>query len=638
MKRFLLSLIAIVALAGLVQAQQRPTFKSLVGDVTVGDVAKTGPLQTPYITWGGDLPVFMANGGLVTKPGSTYAQSGLNLKLVNGDNFVQQVRDYMSGKSWMVRCTYEMGGMASEVMNSDPRTKPVMLWQLTWSMGDHVIFREPETNLRQASAGVYEVVRPTQLQQWKVSPTGRTKKVKICLQSEGPHVGLLDDTLKSGGLTWDDVEVVWVKDLTGPDGPAEKFRKDPTIDACCVITPDMIGLTSGIDSVGNGAEGTVKGARVGNSTVSMDKSIADVFICRSDFFTGRRAEVDKFVIGYAKSTENLMKLKATYADGRGQSPEYIAALKMAQSIFGNTVLPTIEEDAHGLISDANFARIPGNELFFNDPNNLVGFASKQTSALDLATKLGYVRSKVGFTKADWDYKKLSEQVGVNYVPPVYASGRVKAEVADFSEDLDLKTVFTFEIRFDPEQETFPVETYFDSFKQYCENAAKHSRAGIRIEGHSDPTLALQHFFWAAKAKGLITGDAPNYKFKGQALDLANTAAIIQAIQTENLSGQKRKDRDGNIVEVPDPKDTVAAALKLSQERANEVKKQIEKFAVDNNFQIDMAQSLSQGIGIAQPVNARPRDLRQAKENMRVVFRVVRVKAEAVSAEDFNFDQ
>ena len=51
--------------------------------------------------------------------------------------------------------------------------------------------------------------------------------------------------------------IVWTKDLTGPDGAAEAFRKDSSIDACCVITPDLFGLTGGFDSVGSGAEGTV---------------------------------------------------------------------------------------------------------------------------------------------------------------------------------------------------------------------------------------------------------------------------------------------------------------------------------------------------------------------------------------------
>jgi len=159
-----------------------------------------------------------------------------------------------------------------------------------------------------------------------------------------------------------------------------------------------------------------------------------------------------------------------------------------------------------------------------------------------------------------------------------------------------------------------------------------------IEGHSDPTLALQQFFWSAKAKGLITGSSGNYRFKGQPLDLTDTNLIIQAINAENLAGQRRKDsRTGQIMTIPDPRQTVAAALTLSQGRAVAVKKAIEGYAKQNSLTMDLSQAIPKGVGIADPVNPKPTNMGEAKENMRVVFRVVRVSAEALSEDDFNFD-
>lgn len=596
-------------------AQAQQTFEQLIGDVKVGDVAATGPTQVPFITWGGDVSTFVANGGLTTTPQTIYGKAGLNLKLVPGDDFPAQVKDYLSGKSPYLRGTYHMVALASEVMNKDPRTRPVMVLQLTWSLGDHIVSREGVRTLNDL------------------------KGKKICLQQGGPHIGLIDDSLKAAGLKWSDITVVWAKDLTATDtSPAAMFRKDASIDACCVISPDMIGLTSGLTAVGSGGEGTVKGAHVVNSTASMSRSIADVYVVRSDYFTANHDKVEKFVVGYHRATEDLMKAKDAYKDGRGQSPPYVAALKLAQSIYGTTVLPTIEEDAHGLVSDANFVRIPGNEIFFNDPNNLTGFASRQTATLDLAAQLGYIKTKLGFVKPDWDFKKISEQVGVAYVAPKYAQGRIKAEVTDFATDLDDQTILSFEIKFEPEQTTFPVETYAADFKRFCDASATFANAAIVIEGHSDPTLALSHFFWAAKAKGLITGTAPNLKFRGQSLDLADTGAVITAIQNESLSGQKRKNSKGETEEVPDPKTTVAAALTLSKARSESVKTAIQKFAESSGFMIDMSQAIPLGVGIASPVIPRPKDLKQAAQNMRVVFRVIRVKAEAISPNDFNFDQ
>lgn len=616
MKRLFVAVLAVLLMGQNSFAQQPQPFETMMGGaVPVGNVSDAGPIQVGFLTWGGDVAAFVANGGLNTRPDSLYGKAGLNLKFVNGDDLVQQAKDYISGKTPYLRCTTHMAGTVSEVLNKDARTKPVMILQLTWSAGDHLVARENIKTLNDLK--------------------GKT----ICLQSPGPHLGLLDDSLKAAGLSWDDIKVIWAKDLTGsPDSPAEILRSNPQVDACCVISPDMLGLCSGLTQIGSGAEGTVKGAHVLNSTASMSRSIADVYYVRADYYKTHKPQVLKFVAFYLKATEDLLEAKRVYDDGRGKSPKYVAALKLAQDIYGVKTLPTLEADAHGLVSDANFVRIPGNEVFFNDPNNLTGFTAKQNNALELAQKLGYIKQKLGFDKADWDYKAISELAGVKYTQPVYSTGRIKAEVADFSKDLDSNTIFTFEIKFEPEQVNFPTETYAADFKRYCESSATFANAAVVIEGHSDPTLALQHFFWAAKAKGLLTGNEGNYKFNGKPLNLVDTNSVIQAIQSENLGGQKRKTQTGEMVEVPDPRTTVAATLTLSRTRAETVRKAIEEYSKSHGFQIDISQAVPLGVGIADPVNPKPRNMNQAKENMRVVFRVVRVKAEAISPDDFNFER
>jgi len=245
---------------------------------------------------------------------------------------------------------------------------------------------------------------------------------------------------------------------------------------------------------------------------------------------------------------------------------------------------------------------------------------------------------MGFEAAAWDYKKISEAVGVKYIVPVYATGRIKAEVTDFAMDLGDDTIFTFEVKFKSGQTSFPIETYASDFNRFAKSAATFGNAVFLIEGHSDPTLALQQFYWAAKAKGLITGSGASARFKGQPLDLQNTDFVIQAITGENLGGQRRKDsRTGQVVEIPDPKRTVAAALTLSQSRAEAVRLAIQAYAQQNNLVIDLSQAIPMGVGIADPVNPKPTSMIEAEENMRVVFRVVPVAAEALSEDDFNFD-
>ena len=167
-------------------------------------------------------------------------------------------------------------------------------------------------------------------------------------------MGLLYDALTAVQLTKDDVEVIFVADLTGDNGPAEAFRKDPKLDACCVITPDMIGLTGGVDSTGTGAEGTVQGAHVLLSTQTISRSIADVYAVRSDWFQANRATVEKFAAGYLKATEDVIKMRDDFEKSQRMSPQYRALLSMSQQIFGEDVLPTLEVDVHGLIYRFNF--------------------------------------------------------------------------------------------------------------------------------------------------------------------------------------------------------------------------------------------------------------------------------------------
>lgn len=590
-----------------------PTFESLVGDTTVNPVEESAVTQVPFIFWGGDLATLSANGGLATTPTSIYGKSGLNLKFVPGDDFPKQVRAYLSGQSPYLRGTFHMLALASEVINKDPRTKPRMVFQLTWSLGDHMVAIDKVKNLN------------------------GLKGMRIAYQEGGPHIGLIEDSLQAAGLTWSDITPVTCKNLSGKDSPAEALCNGQA-DVACVISPDMIGLCSGIDKRGSGAEGTVKGARVINSTSTMSHSIADVYVVRSDWFEKHNDLTEKFMVGYFQACEQLLAWKKLYSDGKGKSAEYVEALKLAQRTWGAEAIPTIENDAHGLVCDANFVRIVGNESFFSDPNNLIGFEAKQKQALELAVKLGYTKEKFGFVKPEWDYKKLSEAAGLKYIPPVRAEGRIRTEVVDFSKDLEDNTIVSFTVQFEPEQSTFPIESYGADFQRVLQSASTFGNAAILIRGHSDPTLALQHFLWSAKAKGLVTGTAGSYFFKGQPMALADTKSVMAAIQEENLAGQYRQDRSGATVPVPDPRSTVSAALTLSLTRAAAVRQVIQDFAKAKNIALDLSQIQPQGVGIAEPLVPKPASLAEAKRNMRVEFRVVRVAAEAVSEKDFKFEE
>jgi outer membrane protein OmpA-like peptidoglycan-associated protein len=602
-------LIAAIASLSRGLAQER-AFSDVVGAGAVGNVNAVGPITVPYITWGGDMATFHANGGLNTKANSIFARQGLNLRLAPGDDFVQQVRDYRSGKSPFLRGTFHMVGLASEVLGNDPRTKGVVILQMTWSAGDHLVVR---ANLRTIA-----------------DLKGRT----IALQQNGPHVGMLDDILHSAKLGWDDIKVVWTKDLTGStDTPAELFRKRTDIDAAFAITPDMAGLTGGLRATGSGAEGTVKGARVLVSTAELSRSIADVYVCRKDFYDANKDLVTKFVAGYLKACEEIVDLRKDH-EAKGSAP-FRQLLQLTQDIYGKQTIPTLD-DASGLLADATLVGYPGNVAFFTQANNLSGFESLHKSALDLATSRGHAKERRGLFPSGLDYQS---PIFLNTLTKTKAGDQERFRAEAVREEieglagggaLDDRTILSFSINFEPNQNAFGAEQYGAEYQRVVEAADKFGNAVIAVRGHADPTKSLVDLVKAGMAKGVLkrTGTTGNYSYSlnGQPLDLAGTANLVKLIDGGAFDG-------GTEV---NPRETMQAALNLSRARAEAVRDSIIAYAKGKGLMIDRSQIQAAGVGIREPFIAKPANMEQARQNMRVEFRLVRVTAEAGKKSDFDF--
>lgn len=601
----LLPLLAASLVPSNLGAQQR--FADLVGPVQVGPVAG-GTLQLPYITWGGDTATFWANGGLQTKGGSIFANQGLSFSMKAGDDFVQQVRDYMSGRTPFLRGTFRMIGQASEVIGSDQRTKGVVIMQMTWSAGDHMVGRPSLKSLNDL------------------------RGKKIVLQQGGPHVGMLDDVLRSAGVGWDDVEVVWVSDLSGPKGPAERFRSDASIDACFVISPDMIGLTGGLESTGSGAEGTVKSSRVVISTAELSRSIADVYVCRKDFYDANRALVQKFVAGYLKGCEEVAAMKKQWEDKGSRAYEGLLAL--TQNIYGEDVIPTLEEDAHGLIADCTFVGYPGNVAFFEQQNNPTGFGAFQENALRLATERGYAKTRAGLFHPRWNWNddaflKYLTRTDVAQGERFDAEATIEAIEAFNEGELDDRTLLSFTISFEPNQIVFSEDVYGPEFARVVELASRFGNAVINIRGHADPTQTLIDVVKAGMSKGVLkrTGTRGSYRYflNGVKLDLEQTSELLALVEAGEFDGSK-----------PNPRITAQAALNLSRKRAEAVRTAVVDYARRNGLNIDPSQIQPVGVGIREPLIAKPRSSADARENMRVEFRIVRVPAEVMNEDAFDF--
>jgi len=586
-----LGLLAGLALAGPVQGQTEK-FSKLVGPVKMAAVQKADVYELPFIFWGGDVATFHANGGLETKPDSLFGKLGLKFKLTNGDDFVAQVKNYVEGKTPFIRGTFSQLGQASEVLNTDPKTKPVVFLQLTWSAGDHM------------------VARPT------CKTLNDLKGKKIALQKGGPHVGMLDDILRTAGLKWKDVTPVWTNDVTGKDGPAELFKKDTTVDCCFVVTPDMQGLTSGIDKKGTGAEGTVKDAFVLVSTVTMKRSIADVYAVRKDFYDANKALVEKLAAGYLKGSEELLEMRAKLKDKEFKA-KYDAVLKMARSIFkdkDNKELLPSDADADGLVADAVFVGFQGNQSFFQEKGNLSGFEAKMEHALSHAVGEGIAEARADFLPADFDFQ--------NKIPGLV--GGISAKVAPTPEKIEPdKLLFTFKIFFEPNQDEFPPEKYGADFKRAIEMASLFGNAVIVINGYADHTKLVGEFVKAGIATDMLRreGESGNYQYffkDGKKLDLNDPKSMATVMDLVAKTDWAKAPANPKIV--------LDLCQKLSQDRADKVFGEVKRYAASKKYLLNEKLVKPVGLCILNPVVVRPKDSDQAAPNRRVEFSIYSIKA------------
>jgi ABC-type nitrate/sulfonate/bicarbonate transport system substrate-binding protein len=554
---------------------------------------KMGPvLEVPFILWGGDVATFHANGGLDTKKGTLFANHGVKLNLVRGVDFDKQVENYITGKSAFLRGTVSMLGQASESLCADERTKPVVFLQLTWSAGDHLVSR----------AGM------------KTLADLRGKRV--ALQKGGPHVGMLNDILRTARLTWADIGVEWTEDVTGDKGPAEKFRKDSSIDACFAITPDMEDLTGGLDKTGDGKGKTVQGAHVLVSTAHMSRSIADVYACRKDFYDKHKDIVEKFAAAYLKGCEELVAMK------KKQSAPYKALLKLTQDIYGKKDISD-EKAADGLVSDAAFVGLPGNKSFFTDEGNLSGFKAKMKAALDLAVELKDATARHEFLTAGLDYNQL-KQLGGLTDKPIPAS-----RFRDDAKFLIQDTIYVFTINFEPNQSTFPEAKYGEDFQRALEMASLFGNTVMAVRGHADAMNVLNWFAESGLKKGALRRGAGEHEYilkDGTKLNLTTDAKkVVELIKKDDFG-------DGRL------RLNVTYLQDLSEKRANAVRDSVVGYALKRKYRLDKSQIRGAGAGMTEPVIALPDPNRPEEwtKNRRVEFRIIKVAPEAIKVTDFDY--
>ncbi|NRA64156.1 MAG: OmpA family protein [Pseudobacteriovorax sp.] len=448
--------------------------------------------------------------------------------------------------------------MASKVLDKDPRTKLKVIYQHTWSQGGDALV---------VKSGIS-------------SPKALRGKT-IALQAYGPHVDYLGKVLSNAGLKLSDVKIKWLPDLTGTDNSPMAAFYEPGIDAAMVIIPDALALTSN-GTVGTGAEDSVKGARILLSTKSANRIIADVYAVRTDYFNKNRKAVGDLVHGLLLAQEQLQK---TVKEKASQKASYQKMMTASAQILLDS--PKAVADTEGLLADAYFVGFNGNKVFFQDANYPRRFSRLNQEITSTLSPLGLTTSQSNLSEAKWNYADLSKGI-IN----VQASSKGKFNKEAVAKAVQKKNrrggsddnLFSFEVYFKPNQNTFQASQYSTDFKKVIDLASTYGGAIITIEGHSDPLGYLKK-----KKEGVSN-------------------IVLQRIRQ--------------------------SAKNLSLTRANSVRDSLISYAAAQKITLDPTQFAVVGHGIAKPASGvcgsdpcAPKTKEQWLDNMRVEFKIIQVEAE-----------
>lgn len=575
------------------------TYEKILGSPKIKDYNKEKAKELPVCDADGGV-IFYGNGGLKTSKESIFGKAGLDFNIVNGNDFNSQVKAYLGGRPWLYG-TVRMIGSASEVLNKDPRTKPVMILMTSHDLGQHIV-------------APFNIKTITDLK-------GKRIAVKLPISSQ---LGLISDTLKTAKLKTSDVTFV-------PYTDKDSILKVEA-DVFCVNTVDMRTLCYGLFSAGNGKNATISGARVINSTDNMSKSITNGYWVRKDYYDTHKAEIEKFVAGWFKARKDFLWGRTCYSDTDPEAnttPEslsYAESLKTMEKFYGKN-----ENVIQDLISDIQFSRIPENEFFFESTPNFVGFKSKMESALDFALEMNFISKKIEWDKSSWDYEKISQLADIDYVSPKFKQGRVNHKAINFSNTKNF-TIISFTVNFKVKEDTFDPSLYADEFKEIAKALALFDNSVLLAKGHSDTLLVLKNFFLAARSDGLITGLAPHYRLDRRALDLTDTSTIIKSIGQHSLAGQR--DNKGELID--DPAQTLNSANSLSQLRAENAKRILVNWLKDK-VEIDWSRIQAKGVGISEPVFPVPTNKEEMSKNRRVEFILIRANKNIINPHSSQFE-
>ena len=405
----------------------------------------------------------------------------------------------------------------------------------------------------------------------------------IVLQAYGPHVDYLTRILQDAGMSLQDVKLRWVADLTGSNNSPAAALRTNEVDAAFVITPDALALTSN-GAVGTGSEDSVKGARILLSTKTASKVIVDVYAVRSDYLQQQPEKVQAFVSTLLKAQEEV----ATLVTQRNQQQqEYSSFLRESARLLLDA--ETATADAEGLYQDAALAMFNGNKTFFSSSSDLRRFEVIAEESLAGVKALQMASGSAPLTAKSWNYELLRSGIGaVKAVESVRFDENAAAAIVSRKQQqgsLADGELYSFEVYFAANQNAFSADLYKDAFDKVINLASTYGGALITVEGHTDPMGYLR---------------------------------------------QKKADENALVLGR-----VKQSAKNLSFSRAQSVRSEIIAYANTKGLALDPSQFVTVGHGIALPKTGicgdepcAPKTEQEWRSNMRVVFRIIQVEAEA----------
>lgn len=427
----------------------------------------------PIINWVADASIIEA---------SQTSSSSFGWELV--PDFNKQIQSYNSGKTPFVRGTMSMIVESFYEFNEEPR--PFL--KLSWSIGDAIVSTKTLT---------------------------KGASLRIALQEKGPHTAFVARIAKDLEL---DLDLTFTKELN--DGIA--LMKAGKVDAAALIMPDALVATGG-ESVGSGAEDSVKGAKIVFSTVEATTLIPDMLFVNPKYAKdciGELKDLRNSILNTASKLRQEMKLPY----GESEVGKRIA------SSINDDILPTVkmsDEEAHVAWGDAIIDDIQTNVHFF-DKSNTRGFAKIVEETSQNLLDFGITDNEIYLTPVVWADEGIK---GVNSIQADVDTRKSKREIrkARATKSIDEMTRITYDIFFDPSTEQFPVSQYAEDFEAIAEFMQVYTGAMVVAEGHVDG-LEYQRLVKAGEPDNVLKAAIKNSKN----LSMNRLVALQKALKDYNV--------------------------------------------------------------------------------------------------------